>query len=863
MSARREELEARARDAENTAASRISAPVALSAAIDSAELYMQALRLASTAAERKRLDAKCKELLHKAERLKLVADGATTPGSESGHPVSARKLTTREQIIILEGSKLNGFVFKPWNKLPVKDEFELHDGQLLFSDSPALSLSDAQREVFGGWQRPKDALTLLNIDANGQDLPTEPIMAVGQGKVDLIQDLTSDCSVVASLCSGSACTERGLVKIYDSCIYPYDEKKQTVILSPNGKYVLKLYFNGCWRRVEIDDMLPTSTNGRVLYVVDRSHPGLLWPALLEKAYLKVRGGYDFPGSNSGTDLAVLTGWIPQQVFLHDSDVEPEALWTELLQNFESGRVLLTLGTGKLSRREQKQLGLAAEHDYAILDMKESNGFKEMLIKNPWADGDVWKGASRKKPHPHHQEDEHYPALPPMNDSDEMLPGSFWMNLDSIFQYYENIYINWNPAIFDNRYDQHFSWTLSQRLPLSHVLDNHPQFTVCTRANARVWVLLNRHFRTGDYTRCNSSKNGYISLYLYDQSAYRVLSSSGPRIRGPFVDSPNTLLKFEAVAGHSYTIVAVQQDLPAGKHNFTMSLFSNVDTIFQEAPSQMSRKQSLAASWTRACAGGNSDSPIFLTNPQFKIKLDKDQRVAALLKVTGPDGMPSFTSDIHVKLHIVASDGSRIRRLRLRDTVAHSGDYHRASAIVEKVLPQGLYTAICSTFEENELSKFSLDFYSDSASTITQLPSEGTGRLKITLPSPRLEPGRNKYLAPITVSRLNSVTFVARQLQRSSTSTLFKLSVEQGQGPYKTVLADSSMDDNDFLPVSTGLIIEDIHLLPAMQDPGTGGLWLVLERLAQGTENPSEVEKINVILYAEDPVEVGPWGLGDV
>lgn len=79
--------------------------------------------------------------------------------------------------------------------------------------------------------------------------------------------------------------------------------------------MLRLHFNGCLRKVVIDDRLPASRTSRRLHVVDRNSPALLWPALVEKAYLKIRGGYNFPGSNSGTDLHVLTGWIPEQLFL--------------------------------------------------------------------------------------------------------------------------------------------------------------------------------------------------------------------------------------------------------------------------------------------------------------------------------------------------------------------------------------------------------------------------------------------------------------------------------------------------------------------------------------------------------------------
>jgi len=104
-------------------------------------------------------------------------------------------------------------------------------------------------------------------------------------------------------------------KLLASTLYPYDKSHKHPRLSPNGKYIFRLNFNGCFRKVTIDDRLPASSTARSLYVIDRLNPKLLWPALIEKAYLKVRGGYDFPGSNSGTDLWIMTGWIPEQEFL--------------------------------------------------------------------------------------------------------------------------------------------------------------------------------------------------------------------------------------------------------------------------------------------------------------------------------------------------------------------------------------------------------------------------------------------------------------------------------------------------------------------------------------------------------------------
>lgn len=151
-------------------------------------------------------------------------------------------------------------------------------------------------------------------------------------EIDLVQDITTDCSVVASLCAETARMSKGhgtvashpqvildkllnVSKLLASVMYPFDKSNLRPRISKNGKYMFRLHFNGCFRKVIIDDRLPAANTSRSLHVVDRQNPQLLWPALFEKAYLKVRGGYDFPGSNSGTDLYIMTGWIPEQVFL--------------------------------------------------------------------------------------------------------------------------------------------------------------------------------------------------------------------------------------------------------------------------------------------------------------------------------------------------------------------------------------------------------------------------------------------------------------------------------------------------------------------------------------------------------------------
>lgn len=654
-----------------------------------------------------------------------------------------------------------------------------------------------------------------------------------------------------------------------------------MLLSPNGRYVLRLYFNGCWRRVEIDDHLPSSKTNRVLHVIDRRHPRLLWPALVEKAYLKIRGGYDFPGSNSGTDLAILTGWIPQQVFLHDHDVEPDRLWEEVVRGFAQGHVLITIGTGKLPKRQQRQLGLAAEHDYAVLEISSDDN-KEMLIKNPWADGDVWKGAARRRANPSgEQEDD-------AEGDEAMMPGTFWMDFNSVFQYFENMYLNWSPGLFCHREDFHFTWTQDSAIAADNLIIDNPQFAITATKTGEVWLLLHRHFRTGDYSEATINKNGYISLYLYARDGQRMLTHEGATIRGPFVDSPNTLLRFQGVAGKTYTAVVISQDLPSGKLNFSISAFAHCTMTLKRAQIEYPQVCSLTSAWTRTNAGGNSGSSTYFSNPQFQVQLERSQRIALVLRIThmaasdtaDDQTVKQSDVDVNVKIVAVSSNGSRVHRLRLHDVLAHSGDYRRGSAVLETELGPGTFTAICSTFEPKQYTDFCLDLHYCSSTTsqpLSQLPAEHAGRLCIHSSPAVFSHGTDRLLAPLSVPRLSRASFIVRQdtfdssMTDKAQSSLFKLTLEQGQGPYKTIKAGSEGDDSSFSSISSGIRIDDVDLQPEMFGPAMGGLWLVLERLPSQESSASSQQLpgsgsrevvLKVDMYTDERIELGAWGRGE-
>jgi hypothetical protein len=99
---------------------------ALKNAISAAELYIKATSQASSDHDKARLRDKCKQLLSRAEEIKQSPSWIPKISKEIylKAPVSEREISRQEEIILLEGSKLHGFIFPRWTSEPQDSVFE-------------------------------------------------------------------------------------------------------------------------------------------------------------------------------------------------------------------------------------------------------------------------------------------------------------------------------------------------------------------------------------------------------------------------------------------------------------------------------------------------------------------------------------------------------------------------------------------------------------------------------------------------------------------------------------------------------------------------------------------------------------------
>lgn len=208
--------------------------------------------------------------LHRGSSISLTVSGRDTYSEE-------------EKLVLCRTSVINRREYVPFMHIDLSEKFQY---AIPFTDKDGyLTLSPKQKRDFFKWVRP-------------DEISKEPCIVCGNNPdyFSIKQTIVSDCSFVASLAVSASYEKRFGKKIVTAIIYPRSKDKKP-LCNPFGKYMIKLHLNGITRKVIIDDYLPMNKYGQLLCSYS-SNKNEFWISLLEKAYMKVMGGYDFPGSNS-------------------------------------------------------------------------------------------------------------------------------------------------------------------------------------------------------------------------------------------------------------------------------------------------------------------------------------------------------------------------------------------------------------------------------------------------------------------------------------------------------------------------------------------------------------------------------------
>ncbi|KAH7962206.1 hypothetical protein HPB52_014908 [Rhipicephalus sanguineus] len=295
------------------------------------------------------------------------ADGEHVRDSGNKLLISGNDGYTRDEIEVLrKTSVINGREYVPFLETDKRDRFAF---KLPFCDPDGkLSLSPKQRASFSHWARL-------------EELSSDPKIIEVVDCFSIRQTVVSDCSFVASLAVSGLYEKRFKKKIITSIIFPQNRQGQPVY-NPCGKYTVKLNINGVPRKVVIDDYLPMGKSSEMLCSYS-NNKNEFWVSLLEKAYMKVMGGYDFPGSNSNIDLHALTGWIPERVtvaltlLMHDAS--HQIYWMNVF-----GEDLPEMSCSVLDQMTCTEKGAS------VFSCIGCQGRRLFLLKNPWSHL-RWKG----------------------------------------------------------------------------------------------------------------------------------------------------------------------------------------------------------------------------------------------------------------------------------------------------------------------------------------------------------------------------------------------------------------------------------------------------------------------------------------
>ncbi|GAA6006476.1 hypothetical protein JCM10207_004945 [Rhodosporidiobolus poonsookiae] len=640
--------------------------------ISAAQTYLFVIRHTGDADTKAKLRAVSGKLLERAERIKAAKKLETAA-------VKQDRMSIEEQDSVLaRGGIVLGLRVPRW--IPEYEQEAASSS--LPTEQPALS--PGQVAASCRWLRAAEAFP-------GAAMLEHPL----HGR-SIVQANVSDCSVVAALIVAAEHHARFNSKLGISCLFPQDST-DLPRLSSSGIYTARFLVNGTWRRITVDDKLPVAESELPMCATTLENDQL-WPALLEKAYLRLMGGYAFVGSNSANDLHAMSGWLPETLSTR-TNFRSEQTWTRLSKGFLLGKCVLTLGTGGTA---DSPLCLIPSHNYAVVDLRERAGRREVVFVNPWRSrppDETWTSGLRE-------------ALP--GEEDENASVIDWADISTHFA---SIHINWDSSDFDHSSSVHMCVARQKRHSTQLRLSLSPNPTM----PSDVWLFLTRH------TDSPLAQDEFMSLGVSSAVGDGQTGDVG-RLElddaSSMTNSPFHLFRFRPSPNATTYDIVVSHEGPSAAFAFSLQAFSNLKVELQDGPPPLPHSASLEGAWAGATAGGNHTCCTFLNNPQYHIKLGGGAASSSSAEV---EIVAETSKDSPVNVKLLYAGGERVGDFNERDVAAGGSSYNYGRDSLRKTgLSPGSYTLVVSSFQPHHPAPFSLLIKSSLPVEVSPIPAEGAG-----------------------------------------------------------------------------------------------------------------------------------------
>jgi len=171
---------------------------------------------------------------------------------------------------------------------------------------------------------------------------------------DVLQGAVGDCWFLSGL---AVIAERhDLIER----IFPFVEK------SAQGVYEVRLFLDGEWREIVVDDFLPVAKQGKLAFA--KHSQNQIWVPLVEKAYAKAHSSYQaISGGFVSEAMFDLTGFPTEVISFDDSAFDSEVTWARLLSFSKAN---FPMGCATSLHGSVKDAGLVGCHAYSILEVVE-------------------------------------------------------------------------------------------------------------------------------------------------------------------------------------------------------------------------------------------------------------------------------------------------------------------------------------------------------------------------------------------------------------------------------------------------------------------------------------------------------------